>query len=41
MNTQKSHQPPTLFKLIKATALAIVVAAAVLVTAVLPAEFGP
>ncbi len=40
MNTQKSHQPPTLFKLIKATVLAIIVAGVVLVSTVLPAEFG-
>ena len=40
MNTQKSHQPPTLFQLLKATVLAVIVAGVVLVSAVLPAEFG-
>jgi hypothetical protein len=40
MNMHNSHQLPTLRKLLKATSIAVVVAGAILVTTVLPAEYG-
>ena len=40
MTTHNTHPHPTLPQLIKATALAVIVAGAILITAVLPAEYG-
>ena len=40
MNTHNTHPLPTLPQLIKATGVALIVAAAILITTVLPAEHG-
>ena len=40
MNTHNTHPLPTLTQLLKATGMALVVAAAILITTVLPAEHG-
>ena len=40
MNVNNSHQLPSVRKLIKVTGIAILVASAILITTVLPAEFG-
>ena len=40
MNTHNTHPLPTLVQLLKATGMALAVAAAILITTVLPAEHG-